>query len=914
MQGFDVLDTHQSILGNLLIEASAGTGKTFTIEHTVLRLVKEEKIPLHKILLLTFTEASQKDLMVRVLGRLKKENFFGFLEEMPILTFQKFIHRFLNKQPDPKNSLPLHQEIEYFLLSLEPYKEFGPRQLQKLFFSQNSDTQKGLKELVETGPFDGELIRFDEALAKITAILEDYKEEPFFALLEDFTGLEKADRELFRLFFQNPKKALDQHLLKKSIGFKKIAPKNIRVKRAVVIPVEIAMISTFIEKLQDSNMQMALFKQLFEAEKNRKIGSFSLDFDLFLQKLEDLSFLEEVSTKFEAVVVDEFQDTDPRQWEILSRLFFKKPHIKTFMVVGDPKQSIYRFRNADYTSFFAAKEALEKGEIFHLTTSYRSSIRLTNAINSLFEITPRPFDPIEYTPVLTGRKEEGLDLPVELVVFEDNLSSKDKIDAVIHPWIHSLIQHEEIDPYRTAILVNNRFEATALERYLRKRHVPVKKVDKTAMKDRLCFQQFLQLLQLLKDPFDKKALRTYHFLTTKELLSDEEVVSSASYLQTIETLRTVRLKALSGDFKPLLRTFEKTPLFPLLLETPLCSIQDIEELYEKIYYHSETLKDFNEGLHGVEIITTFSSKGLEYETVIALSLATDDLKEEHSAEDIQEKMRLFYVGCTRSKEKLILPVLLSKQSTVRSFLEKGVKELTLENLKKVFFNTLIHVTEPLINKPHKIFESTVEEDFLFECPPKFYPKQPAPLSFSGMDFEETTIEKAVREENELPLGLESGVFIHKILEKIFSDQSREISKEIVDAIVKKTLFLTPYAPFKEYIHRKLDFVLNLEIDGVLLKNIHPYNRLAESPFSFIKKDQRVEGVYDLLVFIQDKIHIIDYKLTHPRNLSTKELMEVFHYDEQGKLYKEAIQNMYPLMKDKVEMHFIFLRNEVHYVL
>ncbi len=914
MKGFDVLDTHQSILGNLLIEASAGTGKTFTIEHTVLRLVKEEKIPLHKILLLTFTEASQKDLMVRVLGRLKKENFFGFLEEMPILTFQKFIHRFLNKQQDPKNSLPLHQEIEYFLLSLEPYKEFSPRQLQKLFFSQNSDTQKGLKELIEMGPFDGELIRFDEALAKITTILEDYKEEPFFALLQDFKGLDEVDQELFRLFFQNPQKALDQHLLKKNIGFKKIAPKNIRAKRAVVIPVEIAMISSFIDKLQDSDMQMALFKQLFEAEKNRKIGSFSLDFDLFLQKLEDLSFLEEVSTKFEAVIVDEFQDTDPRQWEILSRLFFKKPHIKTFMVVGDPKQSIYRFRNADYTSFFAAKEALEKGEIFHLTTSYRSSIRLTNAINSLFEITPRPFDPIEYTPVLTGRKEEGLDLPVELVVFEDNLSNKDKIEAVIHPWIHSLIQHEEIDPYRTAILVNNRFEATALERYLKKHHVPVKKVDKTSMKDRLCFQQFIQLLNLLKDPFDKKALRTYHFLTKKELLSDEEVASSASYLQTIETLRTVRLKALSSDFKPLLRTFEKTPLFPLLLKTPLCSIQDIEELYEKIYYHSETLKDFNEGLHGVEIITTFSSKGLEYETVIALSLATDDLKEEHSAEDIQEKMRLFYVGCTRSKEKLILPVLLSKQSTVRSFLEKGVKELTLENLKKVFFNTLVHVTEPLINKPNKIFESTVEEDFLFECPQKFYPKQPAPLSFSGMDFEETTIEKAVREENELPLGLDSGVFIHKILEKIFSDQSREISKEIVDAIVEKTLFLTPYAPFKEYIHRKLDFVLNLEIDGVLLKNIHPYNRLAESPFSFIKKDQRVEGVYDLLVFIQDKIHIIDYKLTHPRNLSTKELMEVFHYDEQGKLYKEAIQNMYPLMKDKVEMHFIFLRNEVHYVL
>jgi hypothetical protein len=55
MKGFDVLDKNQTILGNLLIEASAGTGKTFTIEHTVLRLIQEEKIPLHKILLLTFT-------------------------------------------------------------------------------------------------------------------------------------------------------------------------------------------------------------------------------------------------------------------------------------------------------------------------------------------------------------------------------------------------------------------------------------------------------------------------------------------------------------------------------------------------------------------------------------------------------------------------------------------------------------------------------------------------------------------------------------------------------------------------------------------------------------------------------------------------------------------------------------------
>jgi ATP-dependent exoDNAse (exonuclease V) beta subunit len=277
-------------------------------------------------------------------------------------------------------------------------------------------------------------------------------------------------------------------------------------------------------------------------------------------------------------------------------------------------------------------------------------------------------------------------------------------------------------------------------------------------------------------------------------------------------------------------------------------------------------------------------------------------------------MRLFYVGCTRSKEKLILPVLLSRQSTITSFLQKGCKELTLENLKKMFENTLVHVTEPVAYETQKKSTTTDQEDYDFESTSKFYPKEPSSLSFSSMDFEETTIEKAVLEENALPLGIDSGVFIHKILEKIFSDQSKELTQEVIEPIVEKALFLTPYAPYKDYIFQKINFVLDLKIDGLCLKNIHPFNRLAESPFSFFRDEQRVEGVYDLLVFIHDKIHIIDYKLTHPRSLSTKELMEAFHYDEQGKLYKEAIQSMYPFMKDKVEMHFIFLRNEVHYVL
>lgn len=914
MKGFDVLDKNQTILGNLLIEASAGTGKTFTIEHTVLRLIREEKIPINKILLLTFTEASQKDLVGRVLGRLKKENFFGFLEEMPILTFQKFIHRFSKQKMDETNLPPLHLELEHFLRTLEPYKEFGPNQLFKLLFPANVDSDRGIRDLKDKANYQKDLLYFDEALSQIVPVIHQVGRDNFFELLENFKTIKEEDREIFELFFKNPKAALDRQICQKNSGFKKLIPENIKAKKTVVIPAKLAMISTYVEKLADSNMQLTLLKKLFESQMGHPIQSFSLAFDLFLKELEDPFFVDQVSKRFEAVIVDEFQDTDPRQWEILSKLFFKKEHIRTFMVVGDPKQSIYRFRNADYASFFSAKNALEAHEIYQLNTSYRSSIRLTNATNQLFETIPNPFEPIEYIPVYAGRKDEGLLHPVELVVFEENLGNKEAVKTVLYPWLLSLLHRYEIDHTKTAILVNTRYEASEIEVFLTKNQIPVKRIDKTPLKDRLCFQQLTQLLKLLQDPFDQRALKSYHFIVKKELLKEGEESLSKSFIDTVDNVRNIRQKALENDLNPFLLAFDDTPLFSLLLQRPLCSIDDVQELYEEIYYSNATFDKDQEKTDGVELITTFSSKGLEYDTTIALSLSTDDRKKDLSEEDIYEKRRLLYVACTRSREKLIIPVIPSKPSTMTSFLEKIGCDVSMHSLKEIFKDTLIHVTSFVFEEyQKKSFNQELDECSLpFTL--KLYPKKEASLSFSSMDFSETEIEKAVKGADELPLGAESGIFIHKILEKIFNDQSKVLDDSVIEPIVDKALLLTPFAPYKEYILKKVRYVLDILIEGKPLKEVHPFCRITESPFSFYRENQRVEGVFDLLLFFENKIHIIDYKLTHPRSLSTKELMEAFHYDEQGKLYKEAIQNIFPSMKDRIEMHFIFLRNEVHYVL
>jgi ATP-dependent helicase/nuclease subunit A len=104
----------------------------------------------------------------------------------------------------------------------------------------------------------------------------------------------------------------------------------------------------------------------------------------------------ELQERFTHLLVDEFQDTDPLQAEILLLLAADDPDTSDYrkarpvpgklFVVGDPKQSIYRFRRADVSLYEATKRRLlEQGaELVHLTTSFRSAPSIQAAVNHAF--------------------------------------------------------------------------------------------------------------------------------------------------------------------------------------------------------------------------------------------------------------------------------------------------------------------------------------------------------------------------------------------------------------------------------------------------------------------------------------------------------------------------------------------------
>jgi len=162
----------------------------------------------------------------------------------------------------------------------------------------------------------------------------------------------------------------------------------------------------------------------FYEEKRRKKSRLNFE-DLLLNSSRLLRENPEVrqyfSRKFTHILLDEFQDTDPIQAEVILYLTgadceerdWRKlvPKPGSLFLVGDPKQSIFRFRRADIDTYNVVKEQIKKGggEVLHLTANFRSLHSLANWNNPVFEgIFPASFDRYQpaYAPLNTVREDE----------------------------------------------------------------------------------------------------------------------------------------------------------------------------------------------------------------------------------------------------------------------------------------------------------------------------------------------------------------------------------------------------------------------------------------------------------------------------------------------------------------------------
>jgi ATP-dependent exoDNAse (exonuclease V) beta subunit len=223
----------------------------------------------------------------------------------------------------------------------------------------------------------------------------------------DYDGLEASLRQLRRLKWQwkgYRARMFDQHLFKSEV---------IALRDAVK-----GELDHLLEQC-DADLAPCLHQELWPLiqryeELKRRAGK--LDFLDLLHRTRDLlvrdrAVRHELQQRFTHLLVDEFQDNDPLQTEIVLLLASAHPDESDpdqvqvvpgkLFLVGDPKQSIYRFRRADVAVYHAVKRRLlEQGaEVLHLSTSFRSDPRIQQAVNAAFAPRMEGGSQAEYVPL-----------------------------------------------------------------------------------------------------------------------------------------------------------------------------------------------------------------------------------------------------------------------------------------------------------------------------------------------------------------------------------------------------------------------------------------------------------------------------------------------------------------------------------
>jgi len=470
---FDLINTPLS--GINLIEASAGTGKTYAITGLFLRLILEKELLVDQILVVTFTNAATSELKEKIRNILLKtkeafqtgsskesfidcmvkkaeepahciqliENTLVDFDKASIFTIHGFCQRILHENAFETGSLfdtellsdqlKLNQEIaddfwrrhfydfpvefigyslkklsgpEYFLKLLEKIKspeikvipDLKKPSLESLddyrsCFEKLKDSwavsQKEVELLLKDPLLKGNVYKTltpDEQNSDYTK--RDLKVISMFRDMDRFTDTKSIGFPLFKEF-----KNFTASKLKDSVKKNHTSPDHKFFdicddfyEKASVLEAEMEKYLLFL-KVEFFRFAKS---ELPERKRDEKIQFFDDLLTTVKEALESKGGKElekAIRKRYKVALVDEFQDTDPVQYEIFKRIF--SPKDSMLFMIGDPKQAIYSFRGADIFSYMRAAQNAEFK--YTLTENWRSEALLITAINTIFSSINEPF-------------------------------------------------------------------------------------------------------------------------------------------------------------------------------------------------------------------------------------------------------------------------------------------------------------------------------------------------------------------------------------------------------------------------------------------------------------------------------------------------------------------------------------------
>ena len=429
--------------------------------------------------------------------------------------------------------------------------------------------------------------------------------------------------------------------------------------------------------------------------KDFKVEHGLMDYDDLLVNLkrvltENEQVREEVSQRFQYIMVDEYQDTNAIQAEIVRLMASTHNNV---MAVGDDSQSIYSFRGADFRNIMDFPRIFPNTKVIKLEENYRSTQPILSMTNAIIEQADEKYTKTLFTKVEGGKKPELY-----------NAADAGEEAGYVAGRIEEM-QKEGLPLKEMAVLFRSGFHSYKLEIELASRGILFEKRGGLKLTESAHIKDILSYFRILVN--DQDNLSWNRILLLLDKIGPKTAQKILAVIKTSEDqfAALAEYQAAPGWKKGVVDLAAVLLLLKDPVLTPVEQFEIISEYYrpifERIYYddypkRSRDIEQLKTIIAGYESLAAFvddtaldppesvivedasdklvlstvhSAKGLEWDTVFIISLAEGKFPVSQAlpGEQWEEERRLLYVAATRAKRKLFMTYPREVMSVDRQF-------------------------------------------------------------------------------------------------------------------------------------------------------------------------------------------------------------------------------------------------------
>ena len=493
---------------------------------------------------------------------------------------------------------------------------------------------------------------------------------------------------------------LDDKQYKPNVVYNRISA----AKNALIGPAEYA--NDWALQQEDNRANRSATAQIYDAYAKRCFKNGAMDFDDLLFKMYILlknnpDALSKYQRKFRYILIDEYQDTNPAQYEIIKLLGAMHENV---CVVGDDAQSIYSFRGATIENILQFQKDYEDVKVVKLEQNYRSTKNILHVANEIISNNKGQIEKKLFTA-----KEEGE--KIKLVrTMTDNDEGKMVADCIQELKLRNHFFNKDF-----AILYRTNAQSRSFEEALRRMGIAYRIYGGMSFYQRKEIKDFIAYLRIIVNPKDEEALKRIInypargigkttidkavFFANENNLSFWDILSNAA----MYGFRAGTLESIDG-FVTMIKMFQSEltkknaydlavivgkstnivkELFNDKTVEGLARYENVQELLNSIKEFIETPSNLEDGEVGdkslgsylqqivlltdsdddkenqdvVKLMTIHAAKGLEFPVVFVGGLEETlfpNAMSINTREELEEERRLFYVAITRAEKHLYL--------------------------------------------------------------------------------------------------------------------------------------------------------------------------------------------------------------------------------------------------------------------